>query len=250
MKAYQKLSSLVYVIDKPIGKSFGDIEFYDAVLTPIKGKILEPACGNGRIIVPLFNNGHDIEGFDASVDMLHHLKTHCDETNLPLPYWVDTMESFTSKTQYEAVILPAGSFMLLDSYEKAKSALKQFHSHMHPNAKLYIDYYLDDIIQVGDEERRSFKMNEDTTIYLTMKVKAFDAYENVYTAHHIYEQFDGADSKAKEKEIFPLKFYTHESMNTLIEMMGFKVQRIYQDYKENTPKHKASMFTIEAIKNE
>ncbi len=28
MKSYQSLSALVYQIDKPIGRSFGDVEYY------------------------------------------------------------------------------------------------------------------------------------------------------------------------------------------------------------------------------
>lgn len=47
---YGKLSSEVYHIDKYIGKSYGDVEYYDEKL---KGKILEPTVGNGRILIPL-----------------------------------------------------------------------------------------------------------------------------------------------------------------------------------------------------
>lgn len=44
---YGRLGALVYDLDKPIGRSFGDIEFYKERLADCDGPILEPAVGNG-----------------------------------------------------------------------------------------------------------------------------------------------------------------------------------------------------------
>lgn len=50
---YGRLSSEVYDMDKPIGHSFGDVEFYMSRLESCGGRILEPATGTGRILIPL-----------------------------------------------------------------------------------------------------------------------------------------------------------------------------------------------------
>ena len=63
---YSKLSSEVYNIDKPVGYSFGDIEYYTDRLKNCNGKILEPATGTGRILIPLLQQGFKVEGFDVS----------------------------------------------------------------------------------------------------------------------------------------------------------------------------------------
>ncbi len=246
MEAYQNLSALVYDIDKPIGKSFGDLEFYQSVLSKVNGKILEPACGNGRLLIPLFKAGYKIEGFDQSDSMLKHLKKHCEYYNISPIVWRDSMESFRYKSLYDAVILPAGSFMLLKEESSAEKTINRFHSAMNRGAKLFIDYYLDDVIEVGDEERRTFAF-QDATIYLTMQVNAFDALENTYTSHHFYEYVKDGKTLSKETEIFPLKFYTHKAIQTLLESNGFKIQTMYYDYQE-IPNKNASMYTIEAIK--
>ncbi|MFV7789733.1 hypothetical protein ACNO6Z_02635 [Aliarcobacter lanthieri] len=67
---YGKLSSEVYELDKPIGSSFGDVEYYLSRLKDIKGPILEPATGTGRILIPLVEAGLDVSGFDLSNEML------------------------------------------------------------------------------------------------------------------------------------------------------------------------------------
>lgn len=71
---YGSLSTELYDIDKYIGKSFGDVEYYSKRLEGVKGKILEPAVGNGRILIPLLHKGLNIEGFDLSDDMLQLCK--------------------------------------------------------------------------------------------------------------------------------------------------------------------------------
>lgn len=72
MDSYQSLSAKVYNFDKPIGASFGDIEFYESCLNQlsIKGPILEPAVGTGRLMIPLLKKGFDLKGFDTSKQML------------------------------------------------------------------------------------------------------------------------------------------------------------------------------------
>jgi len=50
--------------------SFGDADYYQQRLSKSEGTILEPAVGNGRVCVPLFESGISIEGLDASDEML------------------------------------------------------------------------------------------------------------------------------------------------------------------------------------
>lgn len=61
MQSYHSLSAQVYQLDKPIGCSFGDVEYYQQRLKDVKGKILEPAVGTGRILIPLLQSGFNIE---------------------------------------------------------------------------------------------------------------------------------------------------------------------------------------------
>ncbi len=52
---YGKLAAWVYHLDKPIGHSFGDLEYYRERLAGCTGAILEPATGNGRILILCWN---------------------------------------------------------------------------------------------------------------------------------------------------------------------------------------------------
>ena len=49
---YGALASEVYNLDKPIGTSFGDVEYYLEQLSGVDGPVLEPAVGTGRGTTP------------------------------------------------------------------------------------------------------------------------------------------------------------------------------------------------------
>ena len=247
MKAYKRLSSLVYQHDKPIGKSLGDLPFYASKLSNIKGKVLEPACGNGRIMVPLNEAGIDIEGFDLSDEMLSILKAHIEKEGLALNAWKDDMVTFSAPNTYEALIVPAGSFLLINNAADASEALKRFNEVMTEGGLLYIDIFLARDTAVGDTEVKSFQIDKTTTIRLTMEVIEYDDTENVFTSRHLYEKYENGKKTDTEEEIFPLKYYTLNTFQSLLEAAGFEVRHIHSDYNETFDKN-ASIYTFEAVK--
>src|SRR5690554_7181724 len=103
---YGKLASWVYHLDKPIGHSFGDLEYYRQRLSGCDGAVLEPAVGNGRIFVPLLEAGLDIEGFDASQDMIEYCRQECLERRLPVPLTCQRFDDFHYERRFAAIIMP------------------------------------------------------------------------------------------------------------------------------------------------
>jgi hypothetical protein len=67
---YGRLVAEVYELDKPVGSSFPGLRYYTRQLAGVTGRILEPATGTGRVLVPLLEAGFAVEGLDVSADML------------------------------------------------------------------------------------------------------------------------------------------------------------------------------------
>jgi len=109
---YGTLATEVYDLDKPIGSSFGDVEYYRRKLAGITGRILEPATGTGRILIPLLQSGLDVEGLDTSPDMLAVCRQHCHDRGLDPVLRQADMTTFAQAGAYQAVIIPAGSYSM------------------------------------------------------------------------------------------------------------------------------------------
>ncbi|TLD68709.1 class I SAM-dependent methyltransferase [Phragmitibacter flavus] len=61
-------------------------------------RILEPACGSGRLIAALAQRGHHISGFDLNSHMLDYAHQRLQKQNLSAPLWQDRLEDFTLPT--------------------------------------------------------------------------------------------------------------------------------------------------------
>ena len=62
---YGALAAEIYDLDKPVG-FLPDTAFYLERFAGFSGRVLEPACGSGRTLLPLLAAGLDATGFDPS----------------------------------------------------------------------------------------------------------------------------------------------------------------------------------------
>ena len=79
---YGRLATEVDELDKPVGRSFGALEYYTRQLAGVTGRILESATGTGRVLVPLLEAGFAVEGLDSSPEMLAVCRQHCRDRGL------------------------------------------------------------------------------------------------------------------------------------------------------------------------
>ena len=124
---YGRLVAEVYELDKPVGSSFRGLKYYTRQLAGVTGRILEPATGTGRVLIPLLEAGFTVEGLDSSPDMLAVCRQHCRDRGLDPVLREADMTGFAEPAAYQAIIIAAASIMLLDGRDEAPQALAAFH---------------------------------------------------------------------------------------------------------------------------
>lgn len=136
---YARLAAWVCDLDKPVGRSFGDVEFYRDRLAGCSGPILEPAVGNGRFLIPLLQAGFAAEGFDASDDMLERCRSNCASRGLAPRLDKMRLQDFRYDRRFAAIVMPLGSFELLTDFAEALAVLRRFHDHLEAGGRLILD---------------------------------------------------------------------------------------------------------------
>ena len=248
---YNKLSSEVYDIDKFIGLSFGDVEFYSERLAACEGSILEPGVGTGRILIPLLKKGLRVDGFDVSGEMLKICRNNCESRGLHPKLFEGKMESFSLDTEYEAIIVPTGTFLLLHKREDSLSALKNFYNHLSDGGKLILDIFLQTDLTLGNNApTRTWKSQDDEIITLESKIVEVDFINQYTITHNRYEKWNNGQLTQSELERFSLRWYGVEEFKTILEQVGFEDIIISADYKHGEyPIDSAQIITFEAIAN-
>jgi len=89
-------------------------------------RVLEPACGSGRLVAELVKKGHDVSGFDTNSHMLTHARDRLDRDGLPATLWIDSMEAFKmpSRAGFDLAHCLVSTFKYLLSEEHAVAHLK------------------------------------------------------------------------------------------------------------------------------
>ena len=82
-------------------------------------KLLEPACGTGRLIVPLVKKGFNCSGFDLNENALLYLKEKLNRNNLYANIKKADMSTFEVENKYDGIYCTVDTFRHLLTEKKA-----------------------------------------------------------------------------------------------------------------------------------
>lgn len=244
---YGKLASWIYHLDKPIGHSFGDLEFYRQRLTGCDGPILEPAVGNGRILIPLLEMGFAIEGFDASQDMLQHCRQECRKRDLAATLTCQTFEQFSYDRRFAAIIMPAGSFQLITETASAVAVLKRFWEHLQPGGRLILD--IDPIESVISEAMpaRRWPVEGGDLLTMTSHRAEIDYVKQTTLSHLHYEHWRDGALLVSELDLFHLCWWGVDELTFALREAGFADVVVSGDYQHGRqPRQGDQIISFEA----
>lgn len=221
-REYRELSARFYQESKPVGLSIdGDIEFYRKELEDLSGLVLEAGVGTGRLMIPLIKKGIRMEGLDSSPEMLDQCRLNLRKHKLDAVLYEQNLMDLSLPKSYEAIIMPAGTFCLLDR-DKAQSVLRKFYDHLIVSGKLIIDIELPLDFQEGAVTSSRVSISDNQEILLTSYSQKIDWDLQRYSYINKYELIEKGKSIKTETSIFSLNWYGIEEFEMKLSMAGFK----------------------------
>lgn len=247
--SYGQLCTEVYDISKPLGYSFGDVEFYQERLSGVEGKVLEAGCGSGRVLIPLLQAGIAADGIDNSAAMLDSCRRRCKELNLSPLLYEDEMHNVSSATPYAAIIIPGGSFQLIEGRELAISTLRHLHSCLVPGGRLILDLFIPTDFNPNFSSVRTWNTPTDEVLVLEDRRTEVNILEQRIVSLLKYEKWKDGHLVQTELQRFPLSWYGNDEFEMLLERTGFQQIIKSAGYKfGNKPTRAGEMITYEALK--
>jgi SAM-dependent methyltransferase len=242
---YGRLSSLVYQLDKPIGTSFGDVEFYLARLSGVTGEVLEPAVGTGRLLIPLLEQGLRVRGYDTSADMLAVCRANCAARGLDPVLFEADMVTFSDPGAFAAVAIPAGSFALVTGRDRAAAALRNIRESLAPPGRLIVDVEPPQLSPGLDPHRHWW--HGDELVTLTAGHTEVDAVTQRTTTWGRYELWRDGELIRTELEPFTLQWYGLGEFSAMLRDAGFGQVTVHADYQAGQdPAAGSRVWTFEA----
>ncbi|NKN33016.1 class I SAM-dependent methyltransferase [Marichromatium bheemlicum] len=243
---YGPLASRVYHLDKPIGRSFGDIEYYAERLAECPGPVLEPAVGNGRVLIPLLERGLDVRGFDASEEMLTYCRAACARRGLSASLEQQGFETFSQALAFAAIIIPAGSFQLITDPGRARAVLRRFRAALRPGGRLILDLEPLSALSAPPGAARHWHDGADLLTLTEQRVES-DPVCQTTCSQLRYELWRDGALVATEIDLFALRFWGVLEFELALREAGFEEIEIAADYRRGVrPSAQAGIFTFVA----
>jgi SAM-dependent methyltransferase len=245
---YGGLAAEIYDIDKPFG-ALPDTRFHLERFAGLGRPILEPACGTGRTLVPFLEAGHDITGFDQSPDMLERCRARCAAKGLAPDLGQQRFEDFRYDRTFGAILVPVGTFTLIDDVDVAKAVLRRFRDHLDPGGIVVLDIQgLSFLANRSDDRRRWIAENGDL---LTLEgiLTRTDWLNQRREAMLRYERW--RDNRLVETHMEPMaqRYWGLEEFRLVLEASGFGQVSVVGDYDRGRPvRDTARTLTFEAVR--
>jgi SAM-dependent methyltransferase len=118
-----------------------DIPFYVDCARRAGGRVLELACGTGRVLIPIREAGVEIDGLDLDGGMLDTLRAKARERGLTVRAYQGDMRDFTMPARYQLVTIPFRAFLHLLSTEEQLQTLRCAREHLEPEGTLAFDVF-------------------------------------------------------------------------------------------------------------
>lgn len=252
MKPYKTLCAEFYDLE-PHRDGSDALLFYMKKAQDAFGPVLEPMCGTGRFLIPMLRAGIDIDGFDASVDMLNHLYKKWAEFSAEQPpvscAYVENVELLR---QYKLIFVPYGSWGLITDIAASFSGLTKMFNALLPGGKFIFE--IETVSSVpqpcGIWRRGIHRKNAETRIAIN-SLASFNERTKIFQAYCRYEKIMQGKIVAEEEENFKMYLYNFDEMDAILVKIGFAIENKWQDYK-GTPaiNERADILIYECVKPE
>jgi SAM-dependent methyltransferase len=109
-----------------------DLPFWLHLADQHPGSILELGCGTGRVLLPIWETGHNIVGLDLDQNMLIHCLALARKQNAASPkIFQASCTHFRIDAHFDLIIMPCNTYSTLSSADR-KDTLARIKNHLIP----------------------------------------------------------------------------------------------------------------------
>ena len=225
----------------------GEIDFYQSLSNEAKRKgekVLELACGTGRITIPLAKHGVEIVGLDLSSAMLDVAREK--SAGMSNISWVQQdMISFELDETFGLIIIPGHSFQNILSAADQIACIKSIERHLNPHGTLVVHVDHQDVCWLGDLVKDKGGVFEPAEEFIHPKTgrqvrtsRAWSYIPSIQTAiaQTVWEEMTEDGEVAERWETGPIRFHCffRLEMEHLFALTGFEVEAVYGDFSQGS----------------
>jgi SAM-dependent methyltransferase len=215
-----------------------DVQFYLGMARRTGGPVLELACGTGRVLLPIAQQGLRIDGVDGSPAMLDQLQQklarepqHVREL---ATISLGDLRSYRSERKYALVIIPFRPLQHIYTVQDQLAALNTAAFHLASGGLLAFDVFyprLESVLAGVGEERLELQWtsNNEPTISVRryLRKESVDKINQNFSAQFIYRTYRNEQLIKEETAPLKMSYYTYPHLRALFLLTGLDIVEEY-----------------------
>jgi SAM-dependent methyltransferase len=220
-----------------------DVSFYLEYARSNPGRVLELACGTGRVLLPMARAGFETWGLDLSSSMLARCREKAHQLGVQSRVHLSQadMASFDLAVKdFSLIYVPVRSFMHLFSHQAQLQCLQCAHRHLTSQGQLIVDVYAPLFEAFVKSPDQGFSLSKEYTLDNGHTVRRYDRFvrnDRAQQIQHCEMKFEEADAMGTvlREKIVPMdtRYTFRYELQLLFEKAGFTVEDVFRDYDRN-----------------
>lgn len=222
-----------------------DLDMYRNFAELCGGKILELACGSGRLLLPLASEGYTLTGVDTSAAMLDLARRelekagtvhHCqlvqqDMCMLQLP------------DKFRLAMIALGSFGHIITRRQQQQALTAIRRHLSMGATFVLDISNEDARYMehlsGQMLHQGTWQQEDGSYVTHFLSPASANTQHLLELTHFYDVYQQGQAVQRTVSQTNLYLFERNEAELLLEQAGFRIKDVYGNYDFGPYEHES-----------
>ena len=245
-----------------------DVEFFVALARELKPKrILELACGSGRVTQPLATlaaqAGFDIVGLDNAAAMLSEARRRYDKASQQvrdrLTLLEGDMRHWNAIDKFDLIVSPCGSMAHLLTLQDQLDAWKHAYDNLSDGGRFVVDVSMPPMTAYADSfqipPRAILEIDRDVTDpetgdrLIRSKTTRYLPHEQRAEVRFLYDKFASGVLSDHYISDFESHIYFPRELQLLFMVTGFSIEACYGDYRGRTLNSKSEHMIMIGLKS-
>jgi SAM-dependent methyltransferase len=222
-------------------KSTNDVSFYREYAGQCGGEVLELACGTGRVLVPLAQQGIKITGLDASPKMLDEARKRIKILPHAVQQYIQLeqhdMMSFTLDRIFSMIFCTFRSFQHLTTKEEQGACLMRVREHLVDKGMFILHLFVPYHHLLAQKHRTiylgTFKESCTGAIVSRRSEVTYDLAAQILHEDRFYEWTDEDGKFHQHVWSFDFAFLFHNEALLMLEKYGFETVDVFGDFSKS-----------------
>jgi SAM-dependent methyltransferase len=219
-------TGLVADLYAPLRSSSNDADIYAGFVERCGEPALELGCGDGDPILALRQRGLDVDGIDASPDMIDRCRARAAALGVTVDVSVQQMQHLALPRRYRSIYIAGPTFNVLPDDHAGLASLIRIRQHLADDGTALVPLFIPDATpEHALGKWKTATDDEGRTIRFTTLSQSRYESARIHSTRLRYERDTDGEVESVERD-FVIHWYTQDQFRDLAGRAGLTVTRV------------------------